>query len=84
MKLGQGYVFTRVCDSVHRFCPRLPHCMLGYTQRTRGRNPPQDHAHPPGADTPTRMFQIKFEIEEPGSNLICDFTSEMITIQVSY
>ena len=28
-KLRQGYVFTRVCDSVKR--GRLPHCMLGYT-----------------------------------------------------
>ena len=27
-KLGQGYVFTRVCDSVHR--GGLPQCMLGY------------------------------------------------------
>ena len=38
-KLGQGYVFTRVCDSVHvgRWC--LPQCMLGYTPS-------------PGADTP--------------------------------
>ena len=35
-KLGQGYVFTRVCDSVHR--GGVPQCMLGYT--------------PPGADTP--------------------------------
>ena len=35
-KLGQGYVFTRVCDSVH--WGGLPQCMLGYT--------------PPGVDTP--------------------------------
>ena len=28
-KLGQGYVFTGVCDSVHR--GGLPQCMLGYT-----------------------------------------------------
>ena len=35
-KLGQGYVFTHVCDSVHGGC--LSQCMLGYT-------------HPPGADT---------------------------------
>ena len=35
-KLGQGYVFTRVCDSIHRGRGEggwdgLPHCMLGYT-----------------------------------------------------
>ena len=27
-KLGQGYIFTGVCDSVHR--GSLPQCMLGY------------------------------------------------------
>ena len=42
-KLGQGNVFTGVCDSVHgRGC--LPQCMLGY--HTPGSR------HPPGADTP--------------------------------
>ena len=42
-KLGQGYVFTGVCDSVNRRgC--LPQCMLGYT--------PSWSRHPPGADTP--------------------------------
>ena len=45
-KLGQGYVFTGMCDSVHRGgC--LPQCMLGYhTPRSR---------HPPEADTPWRQ-----------------------------
>ena len=47
---GQGYVFTRVCDSVHRGC--LPLCMLGYhpqeetppTKRQRSRHiPPPRH-----------------------------------------
>ena len=37
MKLGQGNVFTDVCDSVHR--GGLPQCILGY--------PPRDHAPPP-------------------------------------
>ena len=37
-KLGQGNVFTGVCDSVHRR-GGLPQCMLGY---------------PPGPDPPTR------------------------------
>ena len=43
-KLGQGYVFTRVCNSVHGGC--LPQCMLGYT------SPPGADTLPPGADTP--------------------------------
>ena len=43
-KLGQGNVFTGVCDSVHR--GGLPQCMLGYhTPQTR---------HPPGPGTPPR------------------------------
>ena len=42
-KLGQGNVFTGVCDSVHRG-GSLPQCILGYTL------PPQ--ADPPGVDTP--------------------------------
>ena len=44
-KLGQGNIFTSVCQE---FCPRgwrcLPQCMLGYT------TPPG--SRPPGADTP--------------------------------
>ena len=48
-KLGQGYVFTGVCDSVHRGgC--LPQCMLGYHHHTPP--PGADTPHPPGADTP--------------------------------
>ena len=42
-KLGQGNVFTGICDSVHgRGC--LPQCMLGY-------HPPLG-SRPPRADTP--------------------------------
>ena len=37
-KLGQGYIFTGVCDSVHR--GGLPQCMLGY--------------HPPARQTPSK------------------------------
>ena len=37
-KSGQGYVFTRVCDSVH-------------SRGCLGRHPPRSR-HPPGADTP--------------------------------
>ena len=39
-KLGQGNIFTGVCDSVHRGCG-VPQCMLGY------HNPPGTR-HPPG------------------------------------
>ena len=41
-KLGQGNVFTGVCDSVNRGC--LPQCMLGY--------PLGADTSPPGVDTP--------------------------------
>ena len=60
-KLGQGNVFTGVCDSVHR--GGLPQCMLGYhpppqTKPPReqtpppGTRPPWEQTPPPGADTP--------------------------------
>ena len=40
-KLGQGYVFTGVCDSVHRGGGCLPQCMLGC------QTPPPGSRHPP-------------------------------------
>ena len=54
MKLGQGYVFTGVCDSVLRGC--LPQCMLGYHTPPRADTPWEQtpwNRHPLGADTPT-------------------------------
>ena len=46
-KLGQGNVFTGVCDFVNRWgC--LPQCMLGYM-------PPQEQTPPLGADTPLQQ-----------------------------
>ena len=39
-KLGQGNIFTGVCDSVHR--GGLPQCMLGY--HSLGPGTPQDQA----------------------------------------
>ena len=39
-KLGQGNVFTGVCDSITGEGGSLPQCMLGYT--------------PPGADIPSQ------------------------------
>ena len=48
-KLGQGNVFTGVCDSVHGGC--LPQCMLGYPTTPRSRHPPLSR-HPLGADMP--------------------------------
>ena len=44
-KLGQGNVFTGICDSVNRG-GGLPQCMLGYH--------PPGTTTPPGADTPPR------------------------------
>ena len=38
IKLGQGNIFTGVCDSVHR--GGLPQCMLGYHTPGPGRHPP--------------------------------------------
>ena len=54
-KLRQGYVFTRVCDSVKRGC--LPHCMLGYTPLPdQKQTPPRDQrqADPPPPRTKGR------------------------------
>ena len=54
---GQGYVFTRVGDSVHR--GGLPQCILGYhpcppwSRPPRSRPPWEQTPHPPGADTHT-------------------------------
>ena len=42
MKLGQGYIFTGVCDSVHRGVPDTP----------LGADTPQEQTTPLGADTP--------------------------------
>ena len=50
-KLGQGNVFTCVCDSVNR--GGLPQCMLGYPpEQTTPPGPDPTPPHPPGADTP--------------------------------
>ena len=49
-KLGQGNVFTGVCDSVHRGGGCLPECMLGYPP---GADSPRPDT-PPGADPPSR------------------------------
>ena len=48
-KLGQGNVFTGICDSVHRG-GGLPQCMLGYPPGLPGPDPPRPD--PPGPDPP--------------------------------
>ena len=48
LSLGQGYVFTRVCDSVHRV--RVPGQVPPPGMYTPGQVPP--HRHTPLADTP--------------------------------
>ena len=57
-KLGQGYVFTGVCDSVHRgeyltryTTPTTPHQEKVHPPRPGtplGPGTPPDHVHPPG------------------------------------
>ena len=55
---GQGYVFTRVCDSVNTGgC--LPQCMLGYHPLPRSR-PPRNRHPPPGADTGIRSMSGRY------------------------
>ena len=49
MKLGQGYVLTGMCDSVHGGC--LPQCMMGYHTPLGTGTPTPRSRHPPGADT---------------------------------
>ena len=54
-KLGQGYIFTGVCDSVHGSGGQggLPQCMLGYHPPRQGRPPPPGKVDPPpGKETP--------------------------------
>ena len=51
-KLGQGYVFTGVCDSVHRGGVCLTTCWDTTPPREQTSPPPR--ADPPGADTPWR------------------------------
>ena len=63
-KLGQGNVFTGICDSVHREgC--LPQCMLGChpprSRHPREQTPPWEQTpprsrHPPRADTPMSRY----------------------------
>ena len=55
---GQGYVFTRVCDSVHKG-GGLPQCMLGYhhthlpgTRHPPGKEVPPGRKHPLGRKHP--------------------------------
>ena len=54
-KLGQGNIFTSVCQE---FCPQgegggcLPQCMLGYTPPSPGADPPESRPNLPGAEPP--------------------------------
>ena len=60
-KLGQGNVFTGVCDSVHG--RDLPQCMLGCQPPPDQADPPEpgrppwDQADPPGPETPPQTGQ---------------------------
>ena len=62
MKLGQGYVFTRVCDSVHRggVCP------IAYWD-----NPPPpgpEAGTPLGADTPSTVHAGRYGQQAAGTH----------------
>ena len=54
---GQGYVFIRVCDSVHGGVSASVHAPLGAdtppgADTPRSRHPPQSRHHPPGSRHP--------------------------------
>ena len=51
---GQGYVFTRVCDSVHRGGLRRPPRDQADTPRDQG-EPPRQGEPPPGPGIPPRQ-----------------------------
>ena len=53
-KLGQGYAFTPVCDSVHRG-GGLPHCMLGYTHTHTHTHTHTWEQTPPGPEAGTPL-----------------------------
>ena len=64
-KLGQGYIFTGVCDSVHGGGGGLPQCMLGYHPNQQGGSPwqgdpPPGKADPPGKETPSLARQTHY------------------------
>ena len=67
-KLGQGYVFTGVCDSLNRGC--LPQCMLGYTP-PGSRHPPQEqtpHQSRPPKSRPTPGADTSGSRHPPGAD----------------
>ena len=55
-KLGQGNIFTGICDSVHRGEGGLPQCMLGY-HHPPGLGTPLGPGTPPGTRYPPRIRQ---------------------------
>ena len=55
MKLGQGYIFTGMFDSVHRrvcVCVWRRGCVEADTHTPRNQTPPWDQVHPPGTRHP--------------------------------
>ena len=65
-KLGQGYVFTGVCDTVHR--GGLPQCMLGYHNPPppEQTHTPQDQAPPRSRHTPWTRH-LPWGVDPPGT-----------------
>ena len=73
-KLGQGYVFTGVCDSVHRGggVPDQVHPPTGYTPRTRYTPPAQSML---GDTVNARTVRILLE---------CNLVTKIFSFSVSY
>ena len=74
-KLGQGYVFTSVCDFVHRGLG-LPHCMLGYTPGPEAGTPTLlGPGTPPGSRDPPAQCMLGVT----GNKLECNLVLFEIT-----
>ena len=56
-KLEQGYVFTHVCDSVHKGAG-LPQCMLGYPPPHGPGTPPLAKRHPLARQNPPAQCML--------------------------
>ena len=63
-KLGQGNVFTGICDSVNRGGSASVHA--GMPPPPPGADPPEQTHPPPGADTPSREEQTPPDTEHAG------------------
>ena len=70
-KFGQGYIFTGMCDSVHRGGVGIPACTEA-DPPPPGADPPWEQTpprsrHPPGADTPPGQDPPGADTPPPGA-----------------